>query len=1222
MRNLVLLLGVICFGWVATTQSSPGTPASPPRRAVLNLPTGSTLIGLLAAEIDAWPGVDLVVLTAEPWPRDAVSPRPTMHILESNPVGVLRLFSGRGDGRFNLASGGTLPLYIETETRTYLEGGRILIEPKWPIAMRAPESLFFSNGNVIVPGVGWPLDRARSLAAGGENPVIGFASSVTGEIWNQPPQVLNNEVFGSTNDVRHLLLAQGDPLYAVAQSRQGPASLLVLMGDLVAVGDTPAYPLLVYHQTPDGLVEVQRLAVGERGVTPSVVATGDLNSDGCDDIVVGFAGPLADRIEIFLNCGDGTFQPAPRSVRVSEREVRALLIGDFDGYGHSDIIVLGPQQSLLLIGNSRGEFNKGGTFAFGAPQTGRAQQAAVGYFNGDNWLDIALAQGDRVLLLFGEQGGGYRARHEINPRTLTGSLSFSASHLVAVDLDGPRGTDLIVGSAATKEVAILLSDGTGAFTAVANPVLGPGPGIVKATDMNRDGADDLVMVYPSTRQLVVELTTPSPTAATGTPFTALSPASAAESSTITLPLDNILYPSDAVIADFDGNGIFDIAVSCAVLNRVLIIYDLQSYGSSSYSRYSRAVLRTEVLSVGKKPVQLVLMNERGQLPRILALCTGSSNLYILGYDQAARRIRLLTPGGIPVDSCSYCPALLVGAAFDADGDGISDVLFYHRELRQLTWVSGNSSFRTAYRLTGPRGVVALLATANLNSDEIPDLVAAVDESGKWFLQLWRGTREGMCCGRAESEYRILQESSIPLHSRPVAMLVQDLNADKRSDIAVAFEGEPWVRIWLGRGDWALSEVQEMTWYNLAGGRSSAQPLTGLLALNVRVGQQINAYLVGFAEQHDERLFVSLCPSPPPPPDDGRVPQQAVDLAVGDFDGDGFQELAVLVPPETTKESWKILILVPPRSSGGTWQHRTTPLTVQGPLGPTVSIRAADLNMDRQTDLIALDVVNNRLLILWGSAFARQDVLGPLDPGTSALTAGTSAEGAWILAGSTLFFKSSTSEVWNRTTLHLGGGYAQAAWTVTSFTGGPSPDLVLLVYYVAVNRWTMICYDGERLVRGDPAPTEVCDLVDVMGTQPLPIPALKTYRGTVSPTVVIDRLKQLYPAAQDPIGVGLGDVNSDGDLDLVTLRVSGTQTRISVAYGPVGRSLGAWGDPFLTCGTDVNQALLLADLMGDGRLDVVVFNPAKGCIAIVYNTDGPIGNITISGLTILQLRRRF
>lgn len=1215
--KLLLFVAALCCGWAALAQgpSSPGSAAQP--SAVIALPSGSRLIGLVAAELDPWPGIDLVLLTAEPWPKDSRAVPPTMHVPESGPFAVLRVYSGRNSGRFSLASGNALPLYLETETRAYREGGQILLETKWPIGMRTPERLLLSGSDLIVAGIGWPLDRTRSFAAGGENPVIGFSASLSGEAWDRF-HLLNHEQFRLNRDVRQLLLSQGDPLYALARCGRDSPVLLVLQGEMSAVGDVQAYALLVYHQTQDGLVEVQRLGVGERGVAPSVLATGDLNADGCEDIVVGFKGPLADRIAVFTNCGDGTFRPVPGLVRVAERDVRGILIGDFNGSGRADLIVLGPGQALLLTGDGRGGFAKGARFDFGLAQEGGEQRAAVGYLNDDNRLDIALAQGSRVWVLLGEPGGGFRSRVELEMRTVTGSAAFSATHILAVELDGRRGTDLVVGSAETGEVTVLLNDGSGGYVAVRHPQLGQGPGIAASVDINKDGTDDIVMVYPATRELVIEMGQTGGGPAFDGPLIGFSVVPATAPSRVSIPLPGIVSPTDVAVGHFDGNDSVDAVVSCGVMDRVLIIYDLQQQLAADHLR---SPPRTEAVPVGRRPSQLAIMERAGQLPVIVVLCTDSSNLYLLRYDPTSKRVRVLSSGGIALDSCVSCPTSLVGAGLDLDGDAIPDVVIGYSGLGKVAWLSGRSDFRTPYSLSTALGSPFLIGATDINRDGVADLVVAEVEIGQWQVRIMRGAREAVCCGPETVEYKVVHVATIPLQSQPVAMVVRDLDGDLKADIAVALSTEPWVRIWKGSGDGMFAETAELRWQNLAGEKVSARPLTGFVVASARVDGTVRVRLTGFSEQVDERVVIALGSSGEPPEAPRPPAGRAADIAVGDFDGDGIADLAVLMLPEPTAGTWQVVILHPPRSSSGSWQHRAVPLTAVGALGPSVAVRAADLNADRVSDLLVLDVVNNRLLILWGPTFVNQDVLGRLDPGTSALAAGASAEGAWIVAGTTLLFRRNASDGWTRTALQLGGGFAQAAWSITARSGTPTPDLAALGYCVATNGWAMAYYDGSCLVKGDSSPREVCDLSVRTAGDRVVLAALRSYRGDSNPALVLERGKALLKLEQDPISVTIGDVNGDGEPDLIALRTSGIQTRVSIAYGRGGDTFGAPGDPFVPCGAEAKQVLLTTDLTSNGKLDIVVFNPASGCMAIVYNAGGVARTETIGGLKIVQIARR-
>jgi len=134
------------------------------------------------------------------------------------------------------------------------------------------------------------------------------------------------------------------------------------------------------------------------GLTATSLAAGDFNGDGRLDLAV--ATDSSNNVSVLLGNGDGTFQPAVNyGVGVSPR---ALALGDFNGDGKIDLVTANTYSNnvSVLFGNGDGTFQASVDYPSGSfPQP---QSLAVGDFNGDGRLDLAVpsAQGtDQIWIL-------------------------------------------------------------------------------------------------------------------------------------------------------------------------------------------------------------------------------------------------------------------------------------------------------------------------------------------------------------------------------------------------------------------------------------------------------------------------------------------------------------------------------------------------------------------------------------------------------------------------------------------------------------------------------------------------------------------------------------------------------------------------------------------------------------------------------------------------------
>ena len=145
--------------------------------------------------------------------------------------------------------------------------------------------------------------------------------------------------------------------------------------------------------------------------SPTFIASGDINGDRIQDLVVTLANMTPGRIVVFMGLGDGTFAPRVRyemgPVHVHHSPT-GLVIADLDGDSDMDIAVSNWWDDRWGWGDLRIFENLGdGTFreplvffAFGF-----AESIVLGDFDFDGDLDVALANnGEQTLSVMFNQG--------------------------------------------------------------------------------------------------------------------------------------------------------------------------------------------------------------------------------------------------------------------------------------------------------------------------------------------------------------------------------------------------------------------------------------------------------------------------------------------------------------------------------------------------------------------------------------------------------------------------------------------------------------------------------------------------------------------------------------------------------------------------------------------------------------------------------------------------
>ncbi len=273
------------------------------------------------------------------------------------------------------------------------------------------------------------------------------------------------------------------------------------------------------------------------GNGPQEVAIGDVDGDTELDLVV--VNYLSSDVSVLLGNGDGTFGAATNTP--SPGRPISLGLGDFDGDGDLDLgVAHGLAGSTgVFLGNGDGTFGAA-TLYPGGPEP---VSMLVEDIDGDSELDLAIATkgADRVTLLPGAGDGTF------GPPTYV-DVSGAPREITFADFDGDGDRDLGV-AGDQWSVTYIRNRGDGTFDGPKHYVPGPDPWKLVIEDLDGDGSKDIVVGVSVSGQKASVLMGRGD-------GTFEDPAGVAIGLVST-------DSQDLAVADFDGDGVLDLATAYA-----------------------------------------------------------------------------------------------------------------------------------------------------------------------------------------------------------------------------------------------------------------------------------------------------------------------------------------------------------------------------------------------------------------------------------------------------------------------------------------------------------------------------------------------------------------------------------------------------------------------------------------------------------------------------------
>jgi hypothetical protein len=520
----------------------------------------------------------------------------------------------------------------------------------------------------------------------------------------------------------------------------------------------------------------------------------------------------------------------------------AVVTGDFNNDGITDVVTAnqGSNTLSLLLGNGNGTFKPAVNIALGkAP----AALLAVD-LNGDGRLDLVTAnQNDNSISVLLNNGlGGFMAAK-------TFAAGAGPVALASGNINGDGHVDLVVADNGASVVTVLLGDGHGNFTSGGTVPVVINPTSVAVADFNGDGLADIATVSGGYAHLDVNINLGGGTFATAVNYA------------------TGFCANSVVVGDFNHDGSPDLAVACNFPSTDGVSV-LLGKGDGTFQNCVNYRVG------GQTPVTLAVGDFNGDGAQDLVtandqFANNSVSVLLGNGDGTFGTSNVYTAGQTPV-------AVAVG---DFNRDGVEDVVAANRGAFQGTQIgsislllgNGDGTLLASPDLVVPGPGPSV--EADFNGDGIPDLAVVTTSPAFSGVMIFPGIGNGSF-GAPIPTVQIDQ---------PTCVAAGDFNGDHNMDLAVSTNSG--VTILLGNGNGTFG-----TRYDYTAGPSPAwvavDDFNGDGHLDLAVANNpASGGGVSILLGNGDGTFATASSV--------AAGGAATYLATGDFNGDGFKDLAVV-----------------------------------------------------------------------------------------------------------------------------------------------------------------------------------------------------------------------------------------------------------------------------------------------------------------------------------------
>ena len=252
----------------------------------------------------------------------------------------------------------------------------------------------------------------------------------------------------------------------------------------------------------DGTFSNQITYLAADNSMPASVAVGDFNNDGRSDIIV--ANYMADTISLFLRHGNGAFSSAIIFSIDANSGPWSITIGDFNNDNRLDVAVANIWLGTLavFVGYGDGNFSNQMTYSIGSDSM--PYSVAVADLNNDGHSDIAVANfgTNDVSIFMKEDDANFTIQI-----TLSTTIASHPQSVAVGDFNKDGRLDIAVANYWLNNVGIFLGDGHGTFLnqITYSTDVGSRPYSIAIGDFNNDSRLDIVVANSKTNNIGVFL---------------------------------------------------------------------------------------------------------------------------------------------------------------------------------------------------------------------------------------------------------------------------------------------------------------------------------------------------------------------------------------------------------------------------------------------------------------------------------------------------------------------------------------------------------------------------------------------------------------------------------------------------------------------------------------------------------------------------------------------